>query len=361
MTDHTFGAQLAAYKKLIDDDIATYADYLHTSASKQFGPAVAQEVDTFLDVLSRGGKRLRGALVMVGYEMCGGTNKAMIIQAARAIEMLHAYMLIVDDIQDRSPLRRGKPSAHVMLAAWHRAQKLKGDPDHFGMSVALDAAYGGAHAAQAILANMDADPQLKLNVLSITNRTLSITAHGQTQDMVNAASAHPTSQDIEHVLEWKSALYSFINPLHVGMVLAGAGCEATDAITPYATHLGKAFQIIDDIEGIFGSAKEQGTSPLDDILEGKMTILTHYALAHASATDAAFLRSCLGNQQLTAKDFAHCKQVLESSGARAFAAKIAATQSAQALEALDVAKGLWDEQGSAFLRALVGTFQDRAK
>src|SRR5687767_5538121 len=95
--------KLAEYKKAIDADIAQYAAYLRGSTETQYGQKVLEaEVEVFLDLLARGGKRIRGALVMAGYEMCGGTNRAMITQAARAIEMLHIYILIIDDIQDRS-------------------------------------------------------------------------------------------------------------------------------------------------------------------------------------------------------------------------------------------------------------------
>src|SRR4051812_33968660 len=116
----TFTARLSAYKQAIDADIEIYAAYVRRVTGQQYGPYAELEVNTFLDILGHGGKRIRGSLVMAGYEMCGGHDRAMIVQAARAIEMLHAYILIVDDVQDRSPLRRGKPSAHEVLATYHR-------------------------------------------------------------------------------------------------------------------------------------------------------------------------------------------------------------------------------------------------
>lgn len=352
--------KLVEYKRVIDDDIATYTKYLGQSVRQQFGNYVADtEADVFLDVLGRGGKRIRGALVMAGYEMCGGQDRKMIVQAARAIEMLHAYMLMIDDIQDRSSLRRGKPSAHQMIAAYHRQHKLKGDAAHAGTSLALNAAIAGAHGAQAILANMDADPQLKLNVLSIVNRTMGITAHGQTLDIMNELVDEPSEADIEHVLEWKTALYTVINPLHVGMVLAGADCRATDAITPYALHAGKAFQITDDILGIYGNQKELGKTPGDDIREGKGTLLVFYALKHAQPADKAFLKKCLGNPQLAPKDFKKCQQIIEDSGALPHARQTATKHLQQALDALGETKGLWSQEGTDFLSGIARALQDR--
>lgn len=355
-----FTEVLAAYKQAIDADIKTYAAYIRKVTSEQYGPYAELEVNAFLDMLGRGGKRIRGALVMVGYDMCGGRDQAMIVQAARAIEMLHAYLLICDDIQDRSAVRRGKPSVHEMLATYHRQHHLRGDAQHAGESLALNAALAGAHAAQVILANLNADPQLRLNAISITNRTLGITEHGQTYDIMNELVDMPSVSDVHRTLEWKTAQYSFVNPLHVGMVLADAGCEATDAITPYALHVGKAFQIIDDILGVFGNAQELGKSPLDDIREGKGTLLSVYALQHATPADRIFLRACLGDATLTQNDFERCKIIIESSGAKAHAAALAAEEAAAATRALHAGKQLWSEAGTVFLDGLTAYLAKRS-
>jgi geranylgeranyl pyrophosphate synthase len=355
----TPAARLVAYKQAIDADIADYAKHVQANTGMQYGPFASLEVDAFLDMLSRGGKRIRGALVMAGYEMCGGTDQAMIMHAARAVEMMHAYILIVDDIQDRAILRRGKPATYRYFTDYHKTHHLKGDAAHTGISLALNAAMSGAHAAEIILANLPAEPQLRLNVLSIMNRTMVITYHGQMTDIMNGLVKEVDPQDVDRVLEWKTALYSFINPIHVGMVLAGAGCEHTDAITPFARHLGMAFQITDDILGIFGDEQEVGKSPLDDIREGKATILSTYALAHATAQDVAFLQANLGNMAITPQAFARCKEVIEQSGALAHARDRADTEIKRALQALDKAAHLWPTPYVAFLRGLAITVQNR--
>jgi geranylgeranyl diphosphate synthase, type I len=360
MTKQASLDRLAAYKVAIDADIAGYAEYVKTSTRQQYGRYPAElEVDIFLDVLARGGKRIRGALVIAGYEMCGGQDQAMIVQAARAIEMLHAYILIIDDIQDRSSLRRGRPTAHEMIAAYHRRHKLKGDSAHAGVSIALNAALAGGHAAQTVLANLNAEPELRLKALSITNRTMMITAHGQTLDIMNELVKTPTEADITRVLEWKTALYTIINPLHVGMVLAGAGCRETDAITPFGNHAGIAFQITDDILGIFGSEKDLGKMPGDDIREGKGTLLTLYALKQATAKDRAFLRRCLGDPGLTAAEFKECQRIIETSGALAHTRKQALAETSAALDALMATQELWKPEGAAFLRDLTLALQNR--
>jgi geranylgeranyl diphosphate synthase type I len=360
MVDSSFAEKMAEYKEAIEADIADYAEYVRRMTRHEFGQYPTEaEIDIFLDILARGGKRIRGALVMAGYEMCGGKDRVMIIQAARALEMLHAYILIIDDIQDRSKLRRGKPSAHEMLAEYHQKHKLKGDAAHAGISLALNAALAGGHAAQIVLANLNADAELRMKAVSIVNRTMMITAHGQTVDIMNELVDMPTAKDIDDVLEWKTALYTIINPLHVGMVLAGVGCRETDAITPYALHAGKAFQITDDILGIFGQEKELGKTPGDDIREGKGTILTQYALEHCSPKDKLFLQSCLGNSKLTEKDFEDCRRIIEEAGALVHARAKAAEHIDQALAAIDATQSLWTQDGAAFLRSLAATLQHR--
>jgi geranylgeranyl diphosphate synthase, type I len=353
-------AKLAEYKQAIDTDIAAYAKELRAATSRSYGSDILElEVDIFFDLLARGGKRIRGALVMAGYEMCGGKDRPMIVQAARAIEMLHAYILMIDDIQDRSVLRRGKPSAHKMLEALHAKRGFKGDAAHAGISLTLNAAIGGAHAAQVVLAGLDVDPELRLKAIGISNRTMGITAHGQTLDIINELVDTPSQADIERVLEWKTALYTVINPLQVGMVLAGADEETLEAITPYGKSAGKAFQITDDILGIYGDEKELGKTPGDDIREGKGTLLVLYALLHAKTEDAQFLKKCLGKPDLAADDFEWCKQIIKTSGALANASEQASKYLDEALASFDATQGFWNPEGIVFLKGIAQALRHR--
>lgn len=347
-----FKQKLAHYKQLIDDDIAAYTKTIQASTLKNYGANARLEVDAFLEILSRGGKRIRGALVLLGYEMSGGTDQKVALEAARAIEMIHAYLLIIDDIQDRSLTRRGGPTAHIALGDYHRQHELADSSDHFGMSIAVNAALAGQHAAQMTLANLTAPDDIKIKLLGIMNRTTLVTLHGQTNDIMNEMVAEVTEADVERVLEWKTAQYTLLNPLHVGMVLAGADCEATDAITDYAIHTGKAFQITDDILGIFSSEIESGKSPMDDIREGKRTLLTVYALKNTSSADKNFLVSTLGNPQLTPAEFTRCKDILVDCGALAYARKTAEAHVTDALISLAAHESRWKPDGVRFLKAL---------
>lgn len=349
----SFKQRLADYKQLLDDDIAAYSKQVRTMTLQQYGAYSRLEIDAYLDMLGRGGKRLRGALTMLAYQMSGGTDAHMILQAARAVEMMHAYILIIDDIQDRSPARRGGPTAHISLADYHRQNELAGGGAHFGVAIALNAALAGQHAAQIILANLPVDPALRLSAVSIINRTMITTAHGQTNDIMNEVVAQVTAEDVERVLKWKTAEYTFLNPLCIGMVLAGADCHATDAIRDYAMNAGMAFQITDDILGTFGSEFESGKSPMDDMREGKRTTLTVYALEHANDADKDFLLQMLGNNGLTPAQFDRCKTILTKIGALDHAQAQAKSHIAAALAALDAQTDRWPATDIDFLRQLV--------
>lgn len=345
-------AILKKHKQAIDADIATYVAHLKASTKEQFGAASELAMDAFCDILTRGGKRLRGALVIEGYTMCGGTNTAMIMQAARAVEMIHAYLLIIDDIQDRSQLRRGGPTAHVRLG-----KALK--DSHLGETMATNAALLGNHAAMMILANLDAPAELRSNVLSILNRTLVVTVHGQISDALAPTKPDFSEADVRNVQEWKTATYTILNPLHVGMVLAGADCHATDGVTPYAQALGQAFQISDDIIGTFGDSKQTGKNCDDDIREGKRTLLVVYALKHAKPADKASLLKCLGNAELATKDFARCQDIIRATGALDYARQQVTEYVEQAIASLDGTKQHWSPEGTTFLTSLAHYLLDR--
>lgn len=347
-----FAQKLGEYKSAIDADIAAYSKQIQKTTLQKFGVHSRVAIDAYLEILNRGGKRIRGALTILGYEMVGGKDRAMITQAAMAIEMIHAYILIVDDIVDRSPTRRGGPTAHETLAAYHKKHAWADSSRHFGDSIAMNAALTANHAALMLLANLDVDTELRIKAISVLNYALVTTGHGQVHDIFNEVSGQVETRDIENVLEWKTAHYTFLNPLTFGMTLAGAGCGPTDAIATYALEAGRAFQITDDILGLFGEELESGKSPLDDIREGKRTVLTVHALKQASKTDKNFLLQMLGNPKLTSLEFERCKEILVETGSLQYAQDRAEGHIQKALHSLKENQSYWSQDGTRFLRGL---------
>lgn len=345
----SFQTKLADYKTVIDHDIEKYCSTVDKRTLETYGNYSLLVSKAYTDLLKRGGKRIRGVLTMVGYEMCGGIDSKMIVQAARAIEMMHAYMLIIDDIQDRAELRRGGPSVQKMLESNHVEQKWQGDAAHTGVSLALNAALLGSHGAELVLSNLEIEPELRLKALNIMNHTMIVTAHGQTNDIVNEIIESATLEQIETVMQWKTAHYSFLNPIHMGMVLAGAPCEDTNAITQYALNLGKAFQITDDLLVVSGE-DDSGKNPMDDIREGKQTLLTLHSLKNSP--DADFLKKCLGNTQLTQTDFEKCQQIFVQSSAVDYSNSKAEEYISAARKSLSQNAERWDKASVVFLDEL---------
>lgn len=352
MTDAEFKKSLANYKKLIDDDIDSYCAQVNQRTKENYGVHSGLTSLIYTDILRRGGKRIRGILTCVGYKMCGGKDREVMIQAARAIEMTHAYLLILDDVQDRSDQRRGGPSAHKMIAEVHGQQEWQGDADHTGVSLALNSALLGLHSAEMVLANLEVSPELRVKAFNIMNNTMLVTLHGQTNDIMNELVDQVSKKDIESVLQWKTAHYSFLNPIHMGMVLAGAPCEDTNAITQYALQLGKAFQIVDDLL-VVSDDPEKGKNAIDDIREGKRTLLIVHALQNAKRGDVNFLKRCLGDQNLTEVEFERCQEILYSSGAVDYAKQQAEDFAHEARQGLHEHDRPWGEKSVEFLDKLV--------
>ena len=353
-----FAARLAAYKQDIDNALAVYVRDLETQTAEQFGAYPLEAVMAFTAVLSRGGKRVRGALAMVGYEMFGGKDSALITKAACALEIMNTYILIADDIQDRSPVRRGGKTAHTLLADYHGKSHLAGDSAHFGNSVAINSFLIAQHYAMNLLASLPADSDTRIRAIENVNRCFIVTAHGQTLDIFNEAVEKVSEKQVLNVLEWKTAYYTFINPLQLGAILAGASDAELVELAAYGLHAGKVFQLTDDILGIFSDESVSGKNPLDDIKEGKRTLLTVYALEHAAKPDAYFLEQCLGNQELTMAEFEQCKQIITNTGALAYARKQAA-EAADAASTVIVKNTNWPENTKHFLLDLVQYLVDR--
>lgn len=301
---------MSGYKRLIDADIEAYCHELLAVTGEQFGNFSRESLSAYTAILGRGGKRIRGTLTMHAYYTLGGEDADVALRAARAVEMLQAYVLIVDDVMDRSPTRRGGPTAHMMLKELHETRRLRDDSLHFGESIATNAALYGAHAALLEIGKLPVSADVRIRALNTLNTLLMATAHGEINDVYNQVAPDITEASVENVLIWKTAYYTFTNPLQFGAILAEADDATLDVLRDYSVHAGRAFQISDDILGVFAREDESGKSPLDDIREGKQTLLTTRALDAATTEEVVFLRRCLGNPDLTPQDLVRCQQII---------------------------------------------------
>lgn len=354
-----FLSQLSTYKKLIDADIAQYCEQLQGETGEVFGEYPLEVTKVYCELLGRGGKRIRGALTMNAYYMLGGEDNEVALKAARAIEMLHAYILMVDDIQDRSELRRGGTTAHILLKQYHEQHHLKDDSLHFGESVTMNGFLIGVHSALNVLTELDIESERRLAAIKNVNNHFIATAHGQSMDIFNEVLETISEEDVDKVLLWKTAYYSFMNPLQLGAILAGADEQVLKKLEMYSLSAGRVFQITDDIIGVFGEENASGKSTLDDIKEGKRTILTVKALELATKSDAYFLEQMLGNKKLTNAEFQRCKEIIESCGALEYARRQAKLSVVDAISALEDMGGVFGTKEIEFLRQLTQYLIDR--
>jgi geranylgeranyl pyrophosphate synthase len=237
-----------------------------------------------LELQSAGGKRIRPQLVNAAYSGLGGTDHALATRVAIAFELLHTAFLIHDDVIDHDTLRRGAPNIAARFTGRARAH---GADDRasatWGETAAVlagDLALSGAHRE---IATLSVDGARRAALLDILDRAVFVSAAGELADVVHAGSIEPPHVDrVLATLEQKTAVYSFECPLTAGAVLAGADAAAVATLARYGRLVGVAFQISDDILGVFGDPALTGKSAASDLREGKQTALT----AHAATTDA---------------------------------------------------------------------------
>lgn len=348
-----FKKNLDRYKKLIDADLEEYSKELTSATHEQFGDYSGQAMEVFCDVLSRGGKRIRGALTMLAYEMYGGTDQGVAIRAARIMEIVQTYLLVVDDVYDRSQTRRGKPSAHVMFEQKHKKNHWKDDSHHFGETIAFNCGLIGNHIAMTEVAKLPVNSEIAVRALLLLNTNLQITGEGQANDVFNEVVETVSKEQVDNVLIWKTAYYTFVNPLQFGAVLAGVENGELDRIREFSLAAGRVFQITDDILGTFGNEFESGKSPMDDLREGKRTLLTIHALQHAAREDGYYLKLMMGNRDLTMSDFNRCKEIISSAGSLEYAKSEAHISADHAMSLAHIAWGEKNPHQAAFLIGLI--------
>lgn len=343
---------LKRYKQLIGQDISDYSQELLEQTRLGYGQFSHDALEAYCSILGRGGKRLRGALAMNVYAMCGGQDQKIAVKAARAVEMIHAYLLLVDDIADRSTLRRGGPTAHIMMQKYHAQHQLTGEVEHFGRAISMTAALLGAHLAELQLDSLDVGSDAKLAAMRSLHGNLVHTIHGQLQDIYNEVAPNITEDDAMRVAKLKTAYYSFINPMEVGALLAGADEASLTVLNKFGLHAGLAFQLADDITGLYGTTTDTGKSAMDDIKEGKMTMLVIKALNAATEPEKHHLKMSLGDQDLTEAGFKKCLEIIKSTGALEAVESLARAHIAEAVKALDNAPSNWNVEQVDFLRQL---------
>lgn len=332
-------AALDEFARQLADEIAEEDSYTQTA------------ITSYLSLLNRGGKRLRGMLVLTGYELYHGGSIKAAAQAAAVIEACHAYMLVMDDVADNSVQRRGGPAAHIQMGDFITRHNPVAEASKKGVDMAETAALYAQHKAQSIILRLEHVPyKRRVLAMDILNDGLARTGIGQLRDMSPVVNL--TLDDILQIATYKTAYYTFLLPLQVGAILAGAGQAELDRFEAYALHAGLAFQLHDDILGTFGDDSTTGKPNMSDIMEGKKTVLIAKTLAKVSREDKRTLLTALGNPALKKDDFTACLNIIRRSGALAETRQLATQYARKAEAALDHTPATWTPASVQFLRDL---------
>lgn len=265
--------------------------------------------------LMRGGKRLRPAFCYWAYRAAGGADGDAIVAAATAMEFLQAAALIHDDVMDASDLRRGAPAMHRRFATLHAGNAWHGDAAHFGVSAAVLAGDLCLVWSDELYSGSGLDPAALERGRATFNGMRTQLMGGQYLDLVEQAIAgrHELGalERARRVVHYKSAKYTVEHPLRLGARLAAAGDDLLTGLSAFGLPLGEAFQLRDDLLGVFGDTGRTGKPAGEDLREGKRTVLIALARERAGSAQRERIDTLLGDPGLDAAGIDTLRRLLE--------------------------------------------------
>jgi geranylgeranyl diphosphate synthase type I len=284
-----------------------------------------------------GGKRLRPAFCYWGARAVGAPDSDEIVRAAASLELLQACALVHDDVIDRSATRRGRPSVHEQFAALHRESEWTGDGAGFGAATAIlvgdlflvwsDAMFAASGVGhEALTRARRTYDAMRVELMA-----------GQYLDVVEQARGGGSVERALRVARFKAAKYTVERPLHLGAALGGGAPPAFDALTAYGLPLGEAFQLRDDLLGVFGDPVVTGKPAGDDLREGKRTVLIALTVEATTPPGRVALEQHLGDPDLDDTGVMMLRDVVTASGAAAEVEAMIQGRVATALDALTAA------------------------
>lgn len=365
-----FNDLLDGFREKLDRELAAWL--AHKRREAEGFRAALELIDGVGQLVTQGGKRLRPALVYYTYRACGGPSDEEALPVALATELLHTYLLIHDDIMDHAEVRRGQPAAHVRFQRAHQAYGFRGDAQDFGRSVAIllgDLAHTWSVELFTGASLEDGRARELTRCFSAMSEEV---IGGQYLELLVAqrrgrpapgAGDADREEELLRVLRLKSGRYTAERPIQLGALLAGASPSVLAGLSRYGTAVGEAFQLQDDLLGMFGDAGTVGKPVGEDLKEGKFTFLIHHALSAATPEQRAEIEKALGNPGLTDDEVARVRRILEETGARARVTGMVAERLRAARTALSEVReteGLRSD-GRLFLEGLIDFLWERER
>ena len=300
-------------QKALDDHLS-----LQSRRLEDVSPDLGVLMECITDLL-RGGKRLRPAFCYWGWRGAGAPDSEAIVAAAAALELFQAAALLHDDVMDDSDTRRGLPATHRRMANLHRGNGWTGDGERFGMSAAILAGDLCLSWSDEMLTRSGLPAGTIARGRDMYDLMRTQLMGGQYLDVleqvVTDADGGGTVERARQVIRFKSAKYTIEHPLLIGGALAGASPDLLAAYSAFGLPLGEAFQLRDDVLGVFGDPAETGKPAGDDLREGKRTVLVALALEAASPAESAAVRQRLGDPHLGPEGVQRLREIIVSTGA----------------------------------------------
>jgi len=309
---------LADFKKEVDREIEAYFDSVIEEVSKR-DIFMAKALKNVESLVLAGGKRLRPALMYQSYLGVSGKEKKKMLKTSVSVELIHFFLLIHDDIIDRDIKRHGKDTVHFTYEKLAKKIFPKNNSAHFGNSMAIIIGDMIGALGNQIIYNSRFDDKLIVKALHKLQSIVSYTVVGQAKDIYIQNKGDASEKEVLEMYEYKTAKYTFEGPLHMGAILGGADEKALVNLSQIAIPLGIAFQIRDDILGLFGSEKKVGKPVGSDVKEGKQTILLVRALEMASEKQKKILGKILGKKDLTQGELESFQEIIKGTGALDYA------------------------------------------
>lgn len=297
-----------------------------------FGPQYVTLWET-LEKNTVGGKRFRPRMVMCAYESLGGDDLEAAANIGAAFELLHTALIVHDDVIDHDFTRRGVPN----IAGTYRDRAIDGGAsvraaDHSGISAAVIAGDLALFNSYRLIDRSGVSDQTRTRLIEVMDDALFASAAGELIDVdFQNAREVPRVDDILTMERYKTAVYSFECPLQAGAILAGASEDVVTTLGDFGREIGIAYQIVDDLLGVFGLEEETGKTTTGDLREGKRTVMIAYATSTREWHEVEHL---LGDPDLTDNQAQSLRDVLVDCGARSFAEGLARYYANRALARL---------------------------
>ena len=350
MSNHTAvllddGVDLSAITGRVDESLLSFL------SEKALDGELGQFAELLRECVRAGGKRIRPLLCVLGWQAAGGEGDAgLVYRWAASLELFHLFALIHDDIMDDSATRRGRPTVHRMMAARHPYAA----NDRFGLNSAIligDLALVWAeemlHAGQQPAAARRLVDQMRAELMA-----------GQYLDLAATGRVGCPVADVLRIARLKTAKYTVERPLQIGAALGGADGGLLRHCSAFALPLGAAFQMRDDLLGVFGDPLRSGKPVLDDLREGKPTIVLAVADQRATPGQRDTLRDLVGRPDLDQDGAARVRQLLTALQVPHAVEELISARYRQALHALDQAP--FAAPAAAALRTIAASIVSRS-